>query len=61
MLNNALQAVKKQKEFINRAAKNFISAFTKQTAKLVKVEKAREERQKVISPQLPAFFNKPKL
>ena len=61
MLNSALQAVEKQKEFTGRAAKDFASAFTKQTAKLVEVVKAREERQKAMPPQLPAPLNEPKL
>lgn len=61
MLNSALQAVEKQKEFTGRAAEDFASAFTKQTAKLVEVVKAREERQKAMPPQLPAPLNEPKL
>lgn len=61
MLNSALQAVEEQKEFTGSAAEEFASAFTRQTAKLVEVVKAREERQKAIPPQLPAPLNEPKL
>ena len=61
MLNSALQAAEKQKEFTGRAADGFASTFTKQTAKLVEVVKAREERQKAMPPQLPAPLNEPKL
>ncbi len=62
MLNSAFQAVEKQKEFTGRAAEDFASAFTKQTAKLVEVvKKVRKERQKAMPSQLSAPLNKPKL
>lgn len=61
MLNSALQAVEKQKEFTGSAAEEFASAFTRQTAKLVEVVKAREESQKAMPPQLPVPLNEPKL
>lgn len=61
MLNSAFQAVKKQKKFINGIAKEFVSRFISQTAKLVEIVKAREEKQKAIFLQLSAPLNKPKL
>lgn len=42
MLNNTFQAVKKQKEFINRIAEDFTNTFTKQTTKLIEVVKAKK-------------------
>lgn len=61
MLNSAFQVVEKQKEFTSSAAEEFASAFTGQTAKLVEVVKAREERQKAMLPQLPAPLKEPKI
>lgn len=61
MFNNVFLLVKKQKKFINSIAKKFASAFTKQTAKLIEIVKAREEKQKTIPFQLFTLFNKSKL
>lgn len=44
MLNNIFQAIEKQKEFTSIAAEEFASAFIRQTAKMVKIVKKREER-----------------
>lgn len=48
MLNSAFQAVKKQKKFTNGVAQEFVSRFISQTAKLVKIIKTGEEKQKSI-------------
>lgn len=60
ILNNALQVVKKQKIFTNRATKDFASGFIKQIAKLIEVLKTKKEKQKLMPLQLSAPLNKPK-
>ncbi len=44
MLNVALQAVEKQKEFSGAAAEEFAQTFRVQTAKIVEAVKAREQK-----------------
>lgn len=61
MLSTALQAVEKQKEFTGAAAEEFARVFTTQTSKLAEAVKAREERHKVLPPQLPPPLKEPKL
>ena len=61
MLSTALQAVKKQKKFTSAVAEKFMRIFTIQKSKLVEAVKAREERHKVLPPQLPLPLKKPKL
>lgn len=61
ILNSAHQVVKKQKKFTDRVAKDFANVFTKQTAKLVKIIKIKEKKQKIILFWFFAPFNKLKL
>lgn len=61
MLNVALQAVEKQKEFSGAAAEEFAQKFKVQTAKIVEAVEAREEKRKILPPQLPLPLKEPKL
>ena len=61
MLNVALQAVEKQKEFSGAAAEEFAQTFRVQTAKIVEAVEAREEKRKILPPQLLLPLKEPKL
>ena len=61
MLNVALQAVEKQKEFSGAANEEFARKFRVQTAKIVEAVKARGEKRKILPPQLPLPLKEPKL
>lgn len=61
ILNNAFQIVKKPKKFISKAIEKSANTFIKYNIKLVKVIKTEEKRKKVMSFQLPALLNRPKL
>lgn len=56
MLNVALQAVKKQREFSGAATEKFARTFKTQ-----KAIEAREDKRKILLPQLPLLLKKPKL
>lgn len=53
MLNVALQAVEKQKEFSGVAAEEFAQTFRVQTAKIVEEVEAQEEKRRILPVQLP--------
>lgn len=61
ILDVALQVVEKQKEFSGAAAEEFAQTFKVQTAKIVEAVKAREEKRKILPPQLPLPLKEPKL
>lgn len=44
ILNNIFQTVEKKKKFKDSVDEEFASVFTRQTAKLVEIVKAREEK-----------------
>lgn len=53
--------MKQQKQFFGIVVKKFAQAFKAQTGKIVKVLKAKEEKQKNLPLQLPAPLQKPRL
>lgn len=61
MLNSAFQTIEKQKKFTDSIAEEFANAFIRQTAKLVKIVKVKDENQKSMHFQLIKLLNKPKL